>query len=414
MPNPILIAIPIFFLLIGAELLYGYLKHKKLYRFNDAITNLNIGIGNQAFSLVFKFVIFGTYVAIFDNWALFHQDVSITSFFLCLFLFDFLFYWAHRWGHEVNFFWGAHVVHHSSEEYNLSVALRQPWFHNLIAFFIFLPIPFFGFDPTVFLMAGALHTLYQFWIHTKAIPKLWKPIEFLFNTASHHRVHHGRDPKYIDKNHGGVFIIWDRLFGTFQEEEEEPTYGITTPIKSWNPTWANVHYYVDMFKQAAQMRSLKDKLKLIFAKPGWLPDHMGGMQFPQEVDKSSYKPYDTKTSPALNFYVLLQFAFIVWGLVAYMSNFDQLNGTFQVVFLTTIIISTMICGAIFDSKKWVIVAEYFRLVMVLASVNVLYYYQYIDWFGIMLTFTIIGFVVSAVWFTISWILDARTPAQELA
>lgn len=402
-PNYILIAIPFFFALIGLELLVGYIQHKKLYRFNDAITNLNIGIGNQAFSLVFKFLIFGIYVEVQKNWSLFHIEPSIGSFFACILVFDFIFYWAHRWGHEINFFWGAHVVHHSSEEYNLSVALRQPWFHNLIAFFLFLPIPILGFDPMTFLLAGSLHTLYQFWIHTKVIGKMWKPIEWIFNTPSHHRVHHGVDPKYIDKNHGGVLIIWDRLFGTFHEEQEEPNYGITTQLNSWNPTWANIHYYTDMARLASKMTSWKDRFKLIFARPGWRPDYLGGMIYPQEVDSEKRKLYDTNTTLGLNLYVLVQFLFISLGLVAYMTYFDSLGGSFQVLFLSVIVISTMICGAIFDNKKWVIAAEYARLVLVIGALNVLYYSLYIDWFMVMLVASLIGFTLFVIWFTISWI-----------
>ena len=193
-----LFAFPFFFLLIGIELFIGWRKKKKYYRFNDSITNLNIGVGNQIVSLFLKSFIYGTYIFIYDIWAFFYQESGVWSFIACFLAFDFLFYWAHRWGHTVNFFWGAHVVHHSSEEYNLAVALRQPWFHNLIAFFIFLPLPFFGFDPLLFLTAAGAHTLYQFWIHTKAIDKLPGVFEYLLSTPSHHRVHHSADPKYID------------------------------------------------------------------------------------------------------------------------------------------------------------------------------------------------------------------------
>lgn len=413
MPNYILLAIPGFFLLIGIELLVGYLQHKKLYRFNDAITNLNIGIGSQAFGIVSKAFIFGIYMFVQERWGIWTIEASIPAFIACLLLFDFLFYWAHRWGHEVNFFWGAHVVHHQSEEYNLSVALRQPWFHNMIAFFIFLPIPFLGFDPAVFLAAASIHTLYQFWIHTKTVGKLWAPIEFLFNTPSHHRVHHGRDPKYIDKNHGGVLIIWDRLFGTFQVEEEEPTYGITTQLSSWNPTWANIHYYVDMVKFAAKMKTWKERLYLIFAKPGWLPEYMGGFQHVQPVDQKRHKNFDTRTTLALNLYVLFQFVVLALGIVAYLMHFDALSQGYRMLFLVLIVLSTMICGAIFENKRWVIVAEYLRLAVAIVGVNVLYYSYYIDWFGIMLTTTIIGFVVCCVWFTLSWLFNKEMLNKKL-
>lgn len=401
--NPlfILLAIPFFFLLMGIEALIGYIRKEKWYRFNDSITNLNIGIGQQAIGLVFKAVIAGLFIYIHANWAIFKIAPSVWSFVACLVLFDFLYYWAHRWGHEINFFWAAHVVHHSSEEYNLSVALRQSWFHNLIAFFIFLPLPILGFDPIIFFAVAALDTIYQFWIHTRAIDKLPRWIEFIFNTPSHHRVHHGINPKYIDKNHAGVFIIWDRMFGTFQLEEEAPTYGITTQLKSWNPAWANFHYYVEMWNNAKRMSNWKDKFRIIFARPGWLPEELGGFQNVPEVSKD-YKPFDTPAHKGFNLYVGIQFLLIAAGLVAFMYHFDSISTPYQFLFLGLIITSGVICGAIFENKRWVIVAEYARLALVVVSLNVFYYSWYIDWFTVMLVGSLIAFVLFVPWFTISW------------
>ncbi|CAN5402156.1 sterol desaturase family protein [soil metagenome] len=397
----ILLAIPFFFLLMGLEMLVGYLKKKKWYRFNDAVTNLNIGIGQQAFSLLSKALLLGAYIYIQEHWAFFYIAPAVWSFFACLILFDFFFYWAHRWSHEINFFWGAHVVHHSSEEYNLSVALRQSWFHNIIAFVIFLPIPFLGFDPKVFFAAAAVQTLYQFWIHTKAIHQFPKWMEYIFNTPSHHRVHHGINPKYIDKNHAGMFIIWDRMFGTFQAEEEEPTYGITTQLKSWNPAWANFHYYMEMWQSAKRMSSWKDKLRVIFARPGWLPDELGGPLPIPEV-KADYKPFDTAVHKGLNWYVAMQFIIITVGLIAFMANFEHISTFYRIVFMGLLLLSGMICGAIFENKRWVIVAEYARLALAALSLNTFYYYQYLDWFSIMLVASIGALLLFIPWFTISW------------
>lgn len=400
-PLLILLAIPFFFLFIGIELLIAHLRKKKWYRFNDSITNLNIGIGQQAVNLMFKAVILGAFMYIHDNFAFFQLAPSVWSFVLCLVLFDFFFYWAHRWSHEINFFWGAHVVHHSSEEYNLSVALRQSWFHNLIAFFIFLPLPFLGFDPVIFFAAAGVHTLYQFWIHTKAISKFPAWFEYVFNTPSHHRVHHGVNPKYIDKNHGGLLIIFDRIFGTFQQEEEEPTFGITTPLKSWNPAWANFHYYVEMFQLARRMSNWKDKFRVIFARPGWQPEELGGFQAPPEVNPD-YKPFDTPVHKGFNWYVAIQFAILAAGLAAYMYHFDNISLNYRLVFLGLIITSGMICGAIFENKRWIIVAEYARLALVVVSLNALYYTNYQDWFSVMLAASLGCLVLFTLWFTISW------------
>lgn len=400
-PAYILLAIPFFFLLMGIEALYSWLKKKDYYRLNDSITNLVIGIGNQAFNLLFKGMIFAIMVWIQQHYGFFKIPNTWWSFLICLVLFDFLFYWAHRWGHEVNLFWGAHSVHHQSEEYNLSVALRQSWFHNLLAFFVFIPIPLLGFDVLTFGAAAGVHTLYQFWIHTKAIGKMPRWVEYIFNTPSHHRVHHAIDPAYIDKNHGGLLIIFDRMFGTFAEEVEgkEIHYGITTQLKSWNPAWANIHYYVEMFQKATQMKTWKDKFKIIFARPGWLPDYMGGFQAVKEVDETKYHKYDTQTNWMFKLYAVLQFIGLLWGTIAYMNNYNELTVFYKVLFFVLIILTMLITGAIFENRRWIVAAEYGRLILVMISLNVFYYTKYINWFDVMIVGSSIALVVFLVLFT---------------
>jgi sterol desaturase/sphingolipid hydroxylase (fatty acid hydroxylase superfamily) len=406
-PIYILLAIPFFLLFIGLELLYGHLKKRQLYRFSDAVANLCIGIGNQAFNLVFKGLLLGAYIWVEANYAFFHQSATWWSFVLALIGYDFFFYWAHRWSHEINFFWGAHVVHHSSEEYNLSVALRQSWWHNLLAFVILMPLPFLGFDPLIFFLAAAVHTLYQFWIHTRAIGKLPRWIEFVFNTPSHHRVHHGRNPKYIDKNHAGVFILFDRIFGTFQVEEEEPTYGITTPLKSWNPTWANLHYYVEMWSLARKMPRWKDRLRMIWARPGWLPKELGGFQAPPKITPAAKEKYESKTSRLFKGYALVQFSLVMLGLAGFMWFFEELSWPYRLVFLGLIVLSLTICGALLENKRWVYKAEYLRLGFSLVSINAVYYQYYADWWILVLVVSAIAFVAFNLWFTLGRMLISR-------
>lgn len=403
----IVFAIPFFLLLMGLEVLWGRAKQKHIYRLNDTLSNLMIGVGNQAFNLIWKGGLMAVYIWMFHEISLFQQPKNALSFVLCLIAFDFLFYWAHRWGHEVNLFWGAHMVHHSSEEYNLSVALRQSWFHNLLAFFIFLPLPILGFDPMIFGIAAGADTLYQFWIHTKAIDRLPKWVEFVFNTPSHHRVHHGRNPKYIDKNYAGVFIIWDRLFGTFQAEEEEVVYGITTPLKSWNPMWANLHYYVDLFRLGKQFSKWTDRLKLIFARPGWNPAELGGFHGTPPLEKQDLIHYDAKSTRAFNAYVVAQFSLMLVGLVQLMTHFNELTWYYQVAFLGVLVLTGMICGAILEGKKWVIYAEYFRLSIVIFLLNAVFYQLYIDWFLYMVVGSGVGFVVFNLWFTLGWVFQRK-------
>ena len=401
--SPVFYAIPFFLLLVAIEAIYSYFKQRKLYRLNDTITNLSLGIGSQVAGALFKGLLLTLYIYIHHHFVWHKMPVTWWSFILCLVLFDFLFYWAHRISHISNFFWGAHVVHHQSEEYNLSVALRQSWIHNLIAFFIFLPIPFLGFDPITFGIAAGIDSVYQFWIHTRTIGKMHPMIEYIFNTPSHHRVHHAINPKYLDRNYGGVFILWDRIFGSFIEEEnaEEITYGITTQLQSWNPLWANWHYYHEMLQKATDMESWRDKLTLIFAKPGWLPTYLGGTIVPKEVNPDTYSKYDADTEWLLKVYGTFQFMIVLAGSIAYLDHFSTITLFYKWLFAGVLIVSILIIGAIFERKNWVVWAEVLRLVLVLISLNSYYYYWYSHWLGVTASVSAALFILSIVGFVLS-------------
>lgn len=397
MAKVMLIAIPLFFLTIFIDWWVMYLKGKKdYYPFSDTITNLNLGVGNQLIALVTKFLVLGLYDYIYQNFAFWELGNAWYVWVVCLLLFDFIYYWAHRWSHEVNFFWGAHVVHHQSEKYNLSVALRQPWFHTLIAFPLFLPLALFGFHTLQLAALAAFITLYQYWIHTQAIHKMPAWFEFIFNTPSHHRVHHGVNKKYLDKNHSAFLIIWDRLFGTFQVEEESPDYGVTTRFDSANPVWANFEHYVAMIKNAFQYDNWKDYLKAIVAKPGWNPKYLGGYQEPAELD-SSKKVMKHEVSKPTMIYLTLQFFVMAWGLMSLMAHYDELNYFYRILFFVLIVLSLLISGAIIEKKTWVIKAEVVRLVLAVISIPTLYFYYFFDWFWIILPISVTLFIVFMVW-----------------
>ena len=409
MKSPILLAIPAFFLLIGIEAMYARWKGKKVYRLNDTVSNLSLGIGNQLTGALAKGLLVVIFMYIYRHYSFFKLPVTWWSFVLCLLLFDFLFYWAHRLSHESNLFWGAHVVHHQSEEYNLSVALRQPWFQDFISFFIFLPIPLLGFNPKTFVIAAGVQTLYQFWIHTRVIGKMPAVAEYFFNTPSHHRVHHAVNPKYIDKNHAGVFIIWDRMFGTFKAEEapEEITYGITTQFKSWNPVWANFHYYKEMWEKMRLMNSWKDKARMIFARPGWLPDYMGGFQGPKEINPDTYRKFDEDTTPLFRAYGTVQFIITLTGTVIYLDHYHAISVFYRILFAAVLLLSILIVGAIFEQKRWIRWAEIARLVLVLISLNSFYYYWYNNWLTIMELSSAVLFVASVILLVVSMYKDSN-------
>jgi sterol desaturase/sphingolipid hydroxylase (fatty acid hydroxylase superfamily) len=409
MKSPVFLAIPAFFILMAIEAIYAYRKGKKVYRLNDTVANISLGIGNQVVGALAKGLLLLVFMYVYQHYAFFKLPVTWWSFVLCLLLFDFLFYWAHRLSHESNLFWGAHVVHHQSEEYNLSVALRQPWFHDFISFFIFLPVPLLGFDPKTFVIAAGVQTLYQFWIHTRVIGRMPAVIEYFFNSPSHHRVHHAVNPQYIDKNHAGVFMVWDRMFGTFKEEEEqeEITYGITNQFKSWNPVWANMHYYKEMWESARRMKT-RDKVRVIFARPGWLPDYLGGFQQVKEVNKDTYTKYNEDTSPLLRAYGAVQFVITLAGTVSYLDHYHSISVFYRVLFAAVLILSILIVGAIFERRAWIAKAEILRLLLVLFSLNSFYYYWYNNWFAIVEVISAILFIASIAWLIISMYKEGDT------
>jgi len=397
----LLFAIPFFLLMVGLEMAYAWRRGKKFYRLNDTVANLAVGIGSEATGLFFKLVIFGSYIYIYEHLSFFKQPVAWWSYVLVLVLYDFCFYWAHRMLHVVNIFWGAHVVHHSSEEYNLSVALRQSWFESLFVFFIFIPIPLLGFDPLVFVPAAAFDSLYQFWIHTQTVNKMPRWFEKILNTPSHHRVHHARNPQYIDKNYAGIFIIWDRLFGSFRKEEETPVFGITTPLNSWNPVWANVHYYKLLFEKMKLIRKPLKKIQLLFSKPGWMPEENGGIIQPPKVSVASVHKYDAKNIAGMHLYVIVQLLLIIAGLVAYMYYFETLPAIYQYVLFSIVLIAIVSCGGMLENKTWVIPLEYAKLVLLLVVLNTYYYFYELEWFVVTLAISSVLFILFNIWFTVS-------------
>ncbi len=363
--NLIALSIPVFFALIGVEWLVARIRGEKLYRFNDSINDLACGILQQALGVFTKVIVFGGYVLLYETGHLIDMPQgSAWTWVLCYIGADFFYYWFHRVGHESALPWGAHIVHHQSEEYNLAVALRQGAFQPLFSWLFYLPLAALGFAPLVFLTCSSLNTLYQFWIHTRTIGKLG-PFEWLFNTPSHHRVHHGCDAKYIDKNYAGTLIIWDRLFGSFQQEEEEPTYGITKPLQSWNPLWANVHFYADLVEKGRQAPNLVEKIKLWLGPPGWQPEWAlpaAGQSRVSPLRDGEAGKYDATAPASLGVYVFLQFLAAIGLTVLLLAIGTELAAVERVLTAVLIVWTLTNLGGIFDRKRWLLLSELPRLV----------------------------------------------------
>jgi alkylglycerol monooxygenase len=368
----IALSIPVFFILIAVELGYAFYKKLNYYRLNDSIANISQGIGSQLVGIFLKTITFLGYLFIYEHWRLYSFPNTIWTW-LCLFMgVDFFYYWFHRLSHQINALWAAHIVHHQSEEYNLTVALRQSWFQAGFSWAFYLPLAFVGFEPVMFLTVSAFNTLYQFWIHTRAIGNMG-PLEWILNTPSHHRVHHGSNPKYIDKNHAGSLIIWDRLFGTFQKEEEEVVYGITTPLASWNPVWANFHYWIELFNTFKRANGIREKLYVFTKSPGWFPDNLGGRQFPKEINLNLYIKYSPEYDRKFTGYILLQFVFslILASILLFTaSKLDSLQLSFCVIL---VIIGLTSCGTLMEQKKWGTTFEFLRLLIWLLCPLIFYY-----------------------------------------
>lgn len=359
----IALAIPLFFLLMGMELAWSAWSGRKLYRFNDFVANMGCGIGSQVVGAFTKAGIFAVYLLVYDKWRFFTLENSVLTWIVTFLLIDLLYYWFHRLSHEVNFLWAAHIVHHQSEEYNLSVALRQSWWQGLFSFWFYIPVALLGVHPLTIVTVGAFVTLYQFWIHTKALGKLG-PLEWLFNTPSHHRVHHGSDPKYIDRNHAGTLIIWDKLFGTYQEEEEEPIYGITTPLGTWDPVKANFHYYQDLFALAKRSSRWSDKIRVFLKPPGWKPAELGGFEGPTQKDRATYRKFDTETSTAVTGYVVAQFILLLAVTTFFLFRQGDLGPLRMWITAGLIVLWVMDLGLLLEGgRRWVMAVEVLRAVV---------------------------------------------------
>jgi sterol desaturase/sphingolipid hydroxylase (fatty acid hydroxylase superfamily) len=275
-------AIPFFVLLLVAE--YASFRHlgddhdderaPLGYDLRDTRTSLAMGTGNVVINVGWKLVVVAVYAALYELTPL-RLDPGNPLTWVALFLADDLaYYWFHRVSHESRLFWASHVVHHSSEHYNLSTALRQTWV-PMTSFPFWLPLPLLGFPVWMVLLAQAWSLIYQFWIHTERIRRLPGWVERVFNTPSHHRVHHGSNQQYLDKNYGGILIVWDRLFGTWEPERERVRYGLTTQLRTFNPLHVAFHGYVDLARDLRAARGMRTKAEVLLRGPGWCPPPVG-------------------------------------------------------------------------------------------------------------------------------------------
>ena len=370
--NIILYAIPGFFILIGLELLAEKIRGTNYYRVNDSITSLSTGVLSQLSKVVALLVPFTIYISIFDNFAVYQVKASPVTWVLTFVVYDFFYYWAHRYAHEISILWAAHVLHHSSEEYNLTTALRQTstgW----LSFVFFIPMALAGFPPAMMITVGALNLIYQYWVHTRHIGDLgW--YELIFVTPSNHRVHHAQNKVYIDRNYGGVFIIWDRFFGTFQRElNDQPViFGIRGALKSWNPLWANLQFYNQLFQDCLHTKSWWYKITLWFRRTGWRPPDVIEAYPLLKTDLDNFSKFHTDLTRGLKAYAILQYVINTAAALAVLLNLEILSAWQQLGAISFIMFSSYSVGTVMELKPFGLTLELIKHTFLIVVVWVLF------------------------------------------
>jgi len=308
------LSIPFFMLVMVVEVLVSVLhprfKKRRLYRANDSFSNLSCGLMSELVKVHAKWLFLLPYAYVYKEFALYRAPLdSPLAWILVMLGVDLGYYCAHRASHTINIGWIAHATHHSSEYMNLTTSFRQSMFGQFFFFVFYLPLALF-FPPQLYTLHYGLNMFYQFWIHTEMVPKLHPIIEFIFNTPSHHRVHHGRNPQYIDKNYGGMLIIWDRLFGTFEEEQEEVAYGLVHPIATWDVIWVQVHHIFAVASEVSRARGIGNKIRMALAGPGWTLAKDGVTWVAHPIPAIDWKQpkYDPYVPGKVTLYVFVQFA----------------------------------------------------------------------------------------------------------
>lgn len=411
-------SIPIFFLLIALELLVARRRGERVGRINDSITDLSLGILSQLAGIGLKLLTIGIYILVERHLAVQQfltvpgwssaapvtgsasfpwfviNPMALISWTIVFLLVDLAYYWMHRCSHVVHLFWAGHVVHHSSEEYNLAVALRQSALHGLTSWIFYIPLALLGVPAMMFIVCYALSLVYQFWIHTRVIDRLGA-LELVLNTPSHHRVHHGINPRYLDRNYGGVLIVWDRLFGTFEPERERPVYGLTRPLSSWNPLWANVHVFVHIARTVRRTPDWRDRLRVIFGHPAWRPAALGGPLEPKPVTPDAHPPFDPPVPGVLLWYAVAQFvtallaAFWLLGAAAALPPLHVLAGGFYIA------VALAGIGGVLERQRWALLLEEARLMTLLGAAAVLSWSG--AWPGVALLLAAAAAAGSAIW-----------------
>jgi alkylglycerol monooxygenase len=347
----IAVATPFFFALIGLEYAWGRMRGRDTYRLNDAANSLSLGVLSQLSNLFTRLLRVGIYAIAFVHVSLWQLPADAWWVWVAgIVAYDFCYYWNHRLGHESAIFWAAHVVHHQSQEFNLSTALRQTSTGALLSWLFYLPMAVVGFPPQVFAAAALIDLLYQYWIHTEHVGRLgW--LDRVFATPSNHRVHHAVNDRYVDRNYGGILIVWDRLFGSFAPEEEPCVYGTRAPLDSWDPVWANVEVYVDLARKSRLALRWADKLRVWVKRPGWRPADADPATWPAAgFALEKVRRYDPPMSRATRWFAATEIALAILATIPLLWWAAELRPRTTVAWALAVAISLWLAGAVMQGR----------------------------------------------------------------
>ncbi|MDN3588365.1 sterol desaturase family protein [Pedobacter aquatilis] len=362
--NYLAFAIPAFFLFVFIE--YKIAQHRKLqsvFKYESSVANFSVGVAERLLNLFIAASFYQVYYWIYNNYAIFGITNKWYVWLILLLATDLVWYWYHRLGHEINFLWAAHIVHHQSEEFNLTAAARITTIQAVFRNVFWCALPFLGFHPNMIITILLAHGAYSFFTHTQLIGKLgW--LEHIFITPSLHGVHHASDEKYLDKNYGDVFVFWDKLFGTFQTEEEPPKYGLTHPIKNYSFLWQHFHYYLEIIEAYKRADGLKAKWVAVFGSPALMDQDIRPYLEEKYLQRKKLSSSPIKFKAYLNIQLIL-----VIGLLTITTLFyKQISALDNVAILIFILLTLINIGALLEQRKWIYYLECLRLILISAYV----------------------------------------------
>lgn len=382
--NLLAFAVPLFTGFMLLEFYYSKKKEKKVFHFEEAIANLNIGIAERITDLFTTGLFYFFFAWLYKHFAIYHITPNFFTWVALFIATDFVWYWYHRFGHEVNLFWSAHVVHHQSSDFNYTASVRITVFQSVARCIFWSILPVLGFPPQMITLFLLIHGAYPFFTHTQIIGRLGF-LEKIFVTPTHHGVHHSSNPEYLDKNYGDILIIWDKIFGTYAEEKAPPVYGLTTPLHSYSFLWQNFHFMLELAVSFKRAKGLKNKLRVLFGRPDDIDPRI---RYYLEKKFRIHKQVNATT--VLNNYVGVQTVITLALLFVFVLLEHYFNTVQLIAGAAFILISVINTGALLEQRRWIFYLEYMRLV--LASIFIISFYP--NQFTISVsTFTLAGILL---------------------